>query len=395
MREREFVKFRQIRNCRRLAVMLLALLFAVLLPAGGALGSTGDLQEEASVWTVQAAGGDRLAFTDFMTKVYMAPGASRQIPVKAYSASGQSKKVHFAALNPQTATVTDSGMITAHSVGIGRIRVFTSGKRKANKILYIYVTNLKYVAHAGLSENAPRNSAKAFELAGRAGFWGAECDLRITGKTAAGDYALVCSHDNNLRAMCGVNRNLSDMMPQEVKSLRIRGGTKAASYNEKICYLYNFLTICQKYGMVPFIDIKPGDYSDRSIRRICALLYRKGLLAKVRFVGKQVGTMERIRQYAEKRYHITPVLQPNYTAKTARSYKPSAWIRYMKKHRYQGISIERDLATASFLRRCRANGLAVNLWTYRRVNGKTLAKNPALASSVDSIMSEYFIRYAG
>jgi glycerophosphoryl diester phosphodiesterase len=39
---------------------------------------------------------------------------------------------------------------------------------------------VKYVAHRGQSMNAPENTIPAFELAGRSGFWGIECDTYCT-----------------------------------------------------------------------------------------------------------------------------------------------------------------------------------------------------------------------
>jgi glycerophosphoryl diester phosphodiesterase len=39
---------------------------------------------------------------------------------------------------------------------------------------------IKYIGHRGISDLAPENTLSAFELAGKLGFWGTECDVRTT-----------------------------------------------------------------------------------------------------------------------------------------------------------------------------------------------------------------------
>ena len=54
----------------------------------------------------------------------------------------------------------------------------------------------RFVAHRGYSAAAPENTALAFELAGKAAFWGIETDISETY-----DNEFVCMHDDTIDRM--------------------------------------------------------------------------------------------------------------------------------------------------------------------------------------------------
>lgn len=103
----------------------------------------------------------------------------------------------------------------------------------------------KLYAHRGLhGEGAPENSLAAYRRAVERGY-GVEWDVR-----AAGDGTLILCHDANALRMCGVDRLLSDMTIEEVRSLRL-GGTE-----EGIPTLEEALRLVE--GKIPLIvEIKP------------------------------------------------------------------------------------------------------------------------------------------
>lgn len=71
------------------------------------------------------------------------------------------------------------------------------------------------VAHRGLyDENFPENTAPAFEEAIRLGY-GIEMDVQMTT-----DNVLVVYHDNNLKRVCGIDKDIRDLSYEEVKTLR-------------------------------------------------------------------------------------------------------------------------------------------------------------------------------
>ena len=74
----------------------------------------------------------------------------------------------------------------------------------------------KYIAHRGLhDEKVPENSLLSFENAIKENF-AIENDIHILK-----DGSVVVFHDDDLKRMCGVERNISDMTLEEIKELRL------------------------------------------------------------------------------------------------------------------------------------------------------------------------------
>ena len=114
-----------------------------------------------------------------------------------------------------------------------------------------------FTAHRGLRSRAPENSIPAFTLAGQTGFDSIETDVNETK-----DGVFVLSHDENLKAVCGVDVNISDLTYEELcdftKYHIIKGnGVNNYSAEElKIPRVEEFLDICQQYGCIPQLDTK-------------------------------------------------------------------------------------------------------------------------------------------
>ena len=116
--------------------------------------------------------------------------------------------------------------------------------------------DVHFVAHRGLSGEAPENSLKAFELAGMKGFYETECDIWLSK-----DGQFVISHDGNLQRMCGVNKGISELTYDEIRKIPIKSGNNYQYYKNDsmattIPTLKEYLYICKLYNMVPMIEIK-------------------------------------------------------------------------------------------------------------------------------------------
>ncbi len=74
------------------------------------------------------------------------------------------------------------------------------------------------ITHRGLfDENYPENTKPAFERAIELGY-GIEMDVQMTS-----DNVLVVFHDNNLKRVCGIDKDIRDVTYEEVKKLRPMG----------------------------------------------------------------------------------------------------------------------------------------------------------------------------
>ena len=118
------------------------------------------------------------------------------------------------------------------------------------------------VAHMGYSTPYPDNSATAFEEAGKAGFWGAEADVRMS-KSGR----LACNHDND------------------------EGLDQKTSFSE-------YLDICKKYGMAAVIDIKSGYGGEEKLRKMVEMVKEKGMLNDAIFQCSIISYLKTIKKYA-------------------------------------------------------------------------------------------------
>lgn len=120
--------------------------------------------------------------------------------------------------------------------------------------------DVKYVAHRGLSAIAPENTIPAYELAGKAGFWGAETDIM---PTSDGQWVLM--HDDTVDRTTNGTGTVASMTLDQIRALVIDGGNNVTRHpNLKVPTLDEFFVVCKKWGMTPLIEIKRtnnlGDY---------------------------------------------------------------------------------------------------------------------------------------
>lgn len=108
------------------------------------------------------------------------------------------------------------------------------------------------IAHRGFRAVAPENTAPAYEEAGKAGYYGAECDIYRTS-----DGVWVLHHDPVTYRMMDGCTNLEKHTYQELLEQSVDNGSNIESYPDlKVCTLEEYLQICREYGMVPVIELK-------------------------------------------------------------------------------------------------------------------------------------------
>lgn len=162
------------------------------------------------------------------------------------------------------ASVDANGYVTARNPGSATITAtLKDGSNRRSSYTVTVINRIiqseagtKFIAHRGFSSQAPENTIKAFELAGDAGFWGAECDVQVTK-----DGKFVIFHDGNLNRMCGDGRSIENMTFGELQALNIKTGNNYDKYRydekaTKIPTLDQYLDVCLQKNMVPVIEIK-------------------------------------------------------------------------------------------------------------------------------------------
>lgn len=78
---------------------------------------------------------------------------------------------------------------------------------------------VEYIAHRGYSSIAPENTAPAYEEAGKADFWGAECDVYRTK-----DGVWVLSHDKTTEKMLNSKYSINDTSYNKLAAENVKYG---------------------------------------------------------------------------------------------------------------------------------------------------------------------------
>ena len=124
--------------------------------------------------------------------------------------------------------------------------------KTADYTVYQTAEDVNLVAHRGFRAVAPENTAPAFEEAGKAGFYGAECDVYRTE-----DGTWVIHHDFNTYRMTDGASKIEKKTLDELLQENVDNGVNVDNYsNLKICTLHEYLDICSRYSMVPVIELK-------------------------------------------------------------------------------------------------------------------------------------------
>ena len=122
----------------------------------------------------------------------------------------------------------------------------------------------RFVAHRGLSDHAPENTVPAFELAGKAGFWGIETDIIETL-----DGVFMCMHDDELDRTTNGSGMVIDHTYNELSQLCVDYGNDISDYPDlKIPTMIEFLNMCVIYDCVPVIEIKQIDNYEAFLKTI-------------------------------------------------------------------------------------------------------------------------------
>ena len=150
---------------------------------------------------------------------------------------------------------------------------------------------IRLIAHRGLSGIAPENTLPAFEEAGKAGYFGAECDVYMTK-----DGKWVIMHDGDTKRMCGKRLVVSLSTSDRLSALDITNGANIEKYkNVKIPRVEEYLETCVKYSLVPVVEIKNTDCSKDTIKTLYNAVYSVDGVKNVIFISFKKQAVESIR----------------------------------------------------------------------------------------------------
>jgi len=150
---------------------------------------------------------------------------------------------------------------------------------------------VKFIGHRGLSSCAPENTIPSYELAGRAGLWGGECDVQVTS-----DGVWVLMHDTTVDRTTSGTGNVYDLTLAQINSLVVDAGPFVARYpNLRVPTLEQYLLTCKKFNLVPVIEIKSYTYTSQNYDDLINLINNMGFEENAVFISFDYTALQAVR----------------------------------------------------------------------------------------------------
>ncbi|MCC8022497.1 MAG: hypothetical protein LIO46_01740 [Clostridiales bacterium] len=157
-------------------------------------------------------------------------------------------------------------------------------------------TEVRLIAHRGMSAQAPENTLPAYTLAGEYGYWGAETDIYRTK-----DGVWVLMHDNYLyRLMEGTFlQKVESMTYEDLMTYVYDNGANIQDYPDlRVCTFEDYLDECLKYGVVPVIEYKSSKNYEY-IGEVMDIVREKDAEDKCIVISFQIEALQEFRKYTD------------------------------------------------------------------------------------------------
>lgn len=203
------------------------------------------------------------------------------------------------------------------------------------------------VAHRGYRAVAPENTTAAFEEAGKAGFWGAECDIYRTA-----DGVWIVSHDTHTYRMMDQSAWVEKKTYDELMEMTVDNGSNIEDYPDlKFCSLEEYLQICRDYNMVAVIELK-GKKNTEHYDEIIDLVEQYGVESV--YISFHFENLEKIRKLTDSQvYYLVQKIEDEDIELAKTIEKCGIDFNGEKEANFENGMIQK----------CMDNGLAVGAWT--------------------------------
>jgi len=226
------------------------------------------------------------------------------------------------------------------------------------------------IAHRGVSRLAPENTLPAYELGGKYGYYGFECDVHETL-----DQEFVLMHDETIDRMTNGTGKVSDYTLDELLQCIVQNGAHYQSFPYlRVPVLKDFLRVCKGCLVTPVIEIKR--ITNASLKRLLALINQWFEFDEVIIISFHKETLVEVRQ-------LNPSVHVQWITKITEKN-----IQFCSAH-LMGINTKHSYITEDLVLKAHEEHVLVNVWT---VNDGVLLRK-LLQMGVDFITTDCLMNH--
>lgn len=208
------------------------------------------------------------------------------------------------------------------------------------------LSDIKMIAHRGLSAIAPENTVASIKAACDAGYYGVEYDVQLTS-----DGVWVVSHDDNLKKMTGQNVKIAEAELIDLEKIVYNNGANIEKYDGIVIpTLDEVLAVISNYDIVSVIEIKTE--TDDKVDELLELVEQYKLTKKVRIISFNAEPLKKVKKLNAK------VPTSYLTHKVDESV-----IELCKNNGFDAVSFDKSKCDESSVKMITDAGLTPQCWT--------------------------------
>ena len=162
-------------------------------------------------------------------------------------------------------------------------------------------------------------------------------------------YDIAINHDATFSRTMGYSASVKSMSADEIRSIL-----------PTVCFLGEYLDICEAYGMVPVIEFKDQSMSREAVRKTVEMVESKGLQDSAIYISFYTGPLSTAKEYAEKTLGAGQ-------SKTYYLFSSNVMtgVETARNLGYTGVSVKMTAFSDAMYNTAKAYGLGVGTWTYK------------------------------
>lgn len=237
---------------------------------------------------------------------------------------------------------------------IGQFLMYGDGGYVLSSIGVSMNPNIKSVNHRGYNTVAPENTLSAYRLSKKKGFDYVECDVQFTS-----DGVPVLLHDGTIDRTSNGTGDISTLTLDEVRAFDFGSWMSDDYAGEQIPTFEEFIILCKRIGLHPYIEIK-GGFSLDAIKKLTTIVKRYGMQGKVTWVSFYQNSLTNLKS-------VDPTARLGFITETNTDDVITTANGLKTDENEVFINIGYYALTEDFLNKCVENNIPLESWTINDV----------------------------